>query len=67
MPEPESQVVGHRQRPEPGRVARAEVAVDVVLGEPGVRQHAAGATSAWSWATVLSSALRVGCSNAPTM
>ena len=36
----ESQVVGHRQRSEPGRVARAEVAVDVVLGEPGVRERA---------------------------
>ena len=40
VPELEAQVVGHRQRAEPGRVARAEVAVDVVLGEPGVRERA---------------------------
>ena len=58
----EPHVVGHRQRAQAGRVAGAEVAVDVVLGEAGVRERALAPTSAWSWASDMSSALRVGCS-----
>src|SRR3989442_1412813 len=38
----QAQVVGHRERPEPGRVARAEVAVHVVLAEPRVLERAPG-------------------------
>ncbi len=38
----EAHVVGHGEAAQPGRVARAEVAVHVVLGEPGVGERAAG-------------------------
>ena len=49
----------------PGRVAGAEVAVDVVLAEAGVVDARLVRTSACSCATDLSGALRVGCSNSP--
>ena len=39
----EAHVLDHRHRPETGRIAGAEVAVDVVLGEAGVLQGALGA------------------------
>ena len=38
----EPHVVGHGEPAQPGRVARAEVAVDVGLGEPGVLQGTLG-------------------------
>ena len=42
VPELEPHVVGHGEPAQPGRVARAEVAVDVGLGEPRVLQGALG-------------------------
>jgi hypothetical protein len=53
--------------PRPGASVVAEVvAVDIVLRQAGIVE-CAFATSALHWASDLSSALRVGCSNAPTM
>ena len=37
----ETQIIDHRQRPEAGRIAGgAEIAVDVVLGQPGIGKRA---------------------------
>ena len=62
----QAHVVDHRQRAEPGRVAGAEVAVDVVLREPRVLERALRDLGV-QLRDRLVGALRVGCSYAPTM
>ena len=57
----QAEVLGHGQAADAGRVAGAEVRVDVGQRQPGVGERA-GATSAWIWATVRSGISRSGCS-----
>src|SRR6202040_3505919 len=42
VPQFETHVIGHRQRPEPRRIAGAEIAVDVALAEAGVLDRSLG-------------------------
>ena len=62
----QAQVLGHGERPEAGRVAGAEVAVDVVEAQAGVGQRPRGHLGV-DLRHAASGSSRPGCSKAPAM